>query len=165
MSYRWNEKTGNPAATPEGEPVLLPHLCHTWLMWITLGSRFLLVLRRNVSVARQINISGTEAELSCDRAEKHFSGGCWYLALPGQKDLWGLSSPCSKEQFVKSVPCSLLHVQAHIHAGRLLNLTLCLNFSAWAGYRWFDVWSQFRSAYLLSSLNLSCCSVISSLYS
>lgn len=88
------------------------------------------MLRRNVSVARQINISGTEAELSYDRAEKHFSGGCWYLALPGQKDLWGLSSPCSKEQFVMSVPCSLLHAQAHIHAGRQLNLTLCLNFSA-----------------------------------
>lgn len=41
-----------------------------------------------MSVARHRNISGTEAELSFDRAEKQFSGGCWYLALPGQRDLW-----------------------------------------------------------------------------
>lgn len=46
------------------------------------------MLKRRVSVARHRNISRIEAELSFDRAEKHFSGGCWYLALPGQKDLW-----------------------------------------------------------------------------
>lgn len=43
---------------------------------------------RSVSVARQRSISGTKAELSCDKGEKRFSGGYWYLALPGQKDLW-----------------------------------------------------------------------------
>lgn len=103
-------------------------------------------------------------------------GGCWYLSLPGQKDLWCQAVLAARKPLVRCgaasrtphLPSDTPNVQccgwyptstaAWTSAWRLLNWTLSLNFSAWTNYRWFAVWSQFRSACLLSPLNLSCSS-------